>query len=202
MATSTSWARRQLRWLLPGRGSLARGWDRIEGAVALAVLVLSLAAVPAAVLAGSNFHAREVVVAEAQRADRHPATATLLTPTAPDVVSEAGPVSVAPGVAARWRLTGGAERTGMVQAGPGLQAGATVPIWLNSAGDPVSPPMSDVTVAGLAIGLGALTWAAATLALLLVYWAVRGVLDRLRAAGWSREWERVGGKFPSRGDPR
>ncbi|HET6501936.1 MAG TPA: hypothetical protein VFG87_14355 [Amycolatopsis sp.] len=198
-----NWLLRQYRWLLPRHDSLARSWDRIEAAVALAVLVLALLAAPTAGLAGAAFHSREMAVATAQQAQRHPATAVLLAPSPPAMVTDVGTVSQdTQPVAAQWRLPDGTERTGTVQAGPGMDAGQSVPIWLNGTGDPVSAPMSGVSVLGLAVGFGALLWAGATVVLLLVYWGTRSVLDRLRAAEWAREWENVPWKPRSKGDSR
>lgn len=201
MAVSTNWVKRQYHWLLPRHSSLARHWDRIEAAVVLSLLVLALLAVPAAVVTGSDFHIRQEAVAAAQRADRQPAKAVLLAPTSPDTASEGGSAPDTEGVAARWD-TGGAERTGTIQARSGLPAGASVDIWLDRAGNPVSPPQSEITVIGLAVGLGALVWAAVNAALVIVYSAVRFALDTRRWAGWAREWDALDWKPRSKGDPK
>jgi hypothetical protein len=199
MAVSTSWVKRQYHWLLPRRGSLARSWDRIEAAVVLSLLVLAVLAVPAAVVTGSDFHSRQEAVAAAQRAERQPAEAVLLAPTSPDTATEGGAAPDTEGVAARWDA-GDTERTGTIQARSGLPAGATVNIWLDRMGNPVSPPQSEIAVIGLAVGLGALVWAAVNASLLIVYSAVRFALDNRRWAGWAREWDALDWKPRSKGD--
>lgn len=201
VAASTNWLIRQYRWLLPRRGSLARPWDRIEAVVALAVLVLALVAIPVGVLAGSAAHHREAAIAAAQQAERRPATAVLLAPTDPATTSDAGVTVPTESVQARW-LVGGTDRTGPIEAGPGLKAGEHVGIWLNQAGNPVGAPMSGLNVLGLSIGFGALVWAGGMVGLLLVYWGVRSVLDRARLAAWAREWEAVQWRPRSKGDSK
>ncbi|GLY67783.1 Rv1733c family protein [Amycolatopsis taiwanensis] len=201
VAASTNWLMRQYRWLLPRRGSLARRCDRIEAAVALAVLVLALVAVPVGMLAGSVVHHREATIAAAQQAERHPATAVLLTPTDPDTAGYTGVAVPTEKIPARWQA-GGTDRTGLVEAGPGLSAGDHVGIWLDQAGNPVSAPMSGLNVLGLSIGFGALVWAGGTVAGLFVYWIVRAVLDRARLAAWAREWEAVRWRPRSKGDSK
>lgn len=200
MVLSKSWFMRQYRWLLPGRDSLARVWDRIEAAVVLAVLVLSLVAVPAGVLGGVGLHAEEATVAATQQAQRHPATAVLLAPTEPAVIGDVSAHTQS--VQARWQAPDGTQRAGVIDAGPALKAGDQVGIWLDQAGNPVSQPMTASTALGLAIGFGALIWAGGTVALLLVYWGVRSILDRARAAAWAHEWEAVAGRPRSKGDSK
>jgi hypothetical protein len=200
MAASTNWLMRQYRWLLPRRGSLARGWDRIEAAVALAVLVLALVAVPVGVLAGSGLHSKQAAIAATQRAERHPATAVLLAPTPPDAVGDVSTHTQT--VQAQWQASDGTQRVGTIDTGPALAVGDRVGIWLDKADNPVSVPMSGATVLGLAIGFGALVWAGCTVALLLVYWGTRSVLDRARAAAWAREWEAVRWRPRSKGDSK
>ena len=200
MVASTNWLMRQYRWLLPRRGSLARCWDRIEAAVALAVLILALVAVPVGVLAGAGLHDTEAAVAATQQAQRRPATAVLLAPTEPAAV---GDVDVrTQNVLAWWQAPDGTDRTGTIDAGPAWGAGDRVGIWLDRAGNPVSEPMSGATVLGLAVGFGALVWVSCLVALLLFYWGVRSVLDRARAAAWAREWEAVRWRPRSKGDSK
>lgn len=201
MAVSMSWVKRQYYWLLPRRGSLARRWDRIEAAVVLALMVLAVLAVPAAVVTGSEYHARQETIAAAQRAERQPAKAVLLAPTSPETATEGGSAPGTEGVAARWEA-GGTERTGTIQAHSGLSAGTTVDTWLDRAGNPVGPPRSEISVIGLAVGLGALAWAAVNAALMIVYVAVRFVLDNRRWAGWEHEWDVLDWKSRSKGDSK
>lgn len=201
VAASTNWLLRQYRWLLPRRGSLARSWDRIEAAVALAVLVLALVAVPVGVLAGSAVHHREAAIAAAQQEQRRPATAVLLVPTDPARTGDAGVAVPTESVPARWQA-GGTDRTGLIEAGPGMNAGDNVKIWLDQAGNPVAAPMSQLNAIGLSIGFGALVWAGGTVGLLLVFWGVRSVLDRARLAAWAREWEAVQWRPRSKGDSK
>jgi hypothetical protein len=201
MAVATNWLKRQYHWLLPRHGSLARRWDRIEAAVVLSLLVLAILAVPAAVATGADYHTRQETVAAAQRAERQPARAVLLAPTSPATATEGGSVPDTEGVAARWEA-GGAERTGTIQARAGLPAGASVDIWLDGAGNPVGPPQSEIGVIGLAVGLGALVWAAVNAVLAIAYSAVRFVLDNRRLAGWAREWDALDWKPRSKGDPK
>ncbi|WP_225977994.1 Rv1733c family protein [Gandjariella thermophila] len=180
----------------PGRNPVARPWDRIEAAMLIGVVLAVLLAFPLAAVIGSSAYAGELAVAAHQRADRRPATATLLADAPPPVVTGEGqPVDTsAANVPARWTVNG-VERHGNVAAHPGDRAGSTVPIWLTSSGDLAASPISSADAAMNGVLTGVFVWLAAVLLLTGLYWAGRWCLDRQRAAQWDREWALISGHW-------
>jgi hypothetical protein len=173
----------------PGRNPVARPWDRIEGAMLIAVLLGMVLAFPLAVVLGSQAHTGQLALSAQQRVERHPATATLMADAPPAVVTGEGqPVdSSAQDVPARWTVNG-AERIGTISGRPGDRAGSPVSIWLTNSGDLAPPPIStsDAVVNGVLTGV--FVWLAAAILLSALYWIARWYLDRQRAGQWEREW--------------
>jgi len=169
---------------------LRRGSDMIEawllpGAVALFLILGPLVAGAA----GLRVHADNLA---AQRAEHswHRVPAVLLQPAPGPIMSDNGANTWLVWAPARWTAAGRAH-TGSVPAPAGTRAGATVPVWLDRAGDVRVP----LTAAGardrimIAGGL-ALTVLAAFLAGLALLG--RWMLDRRRLAGWEAAWLSVG----------
>jgi hypothetical protein len=70
-------------------------------------------------------------------------------------------------------------------------AGTAMRLWVDRAGRLASPPLQtvDAVVSGAAVGVGVA--AAGWLLLVLVWRAVRRVVDAQNAVTWAREWETV-----------
>jgi hypothetical protein len=186
------------RRIHPGRNSLARSWDRIEAAALIGVVAGALLALPLAALTGTSTYAKQAAVSTAQRAARHPTTATLLTDAPPAVDSES--VGGNSAVEARWVLTNGATRTGMIDAPAGTRAGTTVPIWLTNTGNPAPAPPTPTDAAITATLAGAGVWLAAVTLLTIRYWNTRRRLDRLRTAQWDRDWAVMSTQWTTRSE--
>ncbi|HJQ45870.1 MAG TPA: hypothetical protein VJ870_06020, partial [Amycolatopsis sp.] len=118
--------------------------------------------------------------------------ATLLAAATPMPATEAQAATSTP-TKAVWRLPDGSERTGLVSADGGTPAGAHVPIWLDRAGDPTTPPMTPGDATSLGVGATAAVWAGVVGMLCLLLWLVRLALDGRRDAAWTREWAQLGG---------
>ncbi|TVT27476.1 hypothetical protein FNH05_30895 [Amycolatopsis rhizosphaerae] len=191
MIARSNWLVRQLRWIHPGRNPLVRPWDRIEAALVLLVLVLALAAIPFAALLGAEQREHALADSAEQQATRVHTDATLLT-AAPDPGNSDVIPATSQKVAATWRLADGSVRVGTVDAAPGTPAGTPVSVWLDSTGNLTAPPTTAGNALSLGVGLGLLVWAGAVAALCLLLGLARGLLNRLRAAAWTREWARVG----------
>lgn len=183
-----------------GRNPLARRSDRVEGAL-LAVVVLGLLiALPLAALIGTKTYRDQLAVSEQQLSTRHLATATLVqdapapVPASDGAYLSAGSANNA-GVLARWTVANGAEKLGTVMADPGTAAGAQVPVWLSDSGDPLPPPLTPADATTTSVLAGVFAWSVAALGLAGLYWSVRLVLDRRRAARWDREWLHVGDRW-------
>ena len=184
---------RTARWLGFDRNPLRRRTDRIEAALRLVLVVLLVAAVPAAaVLAGQRADHLSLNRAYAQRAADHLVAAVLLE-QAPATGSPDPYTSVQTAwVPARWQPPGLAARTGEVLAVAGARKGSTVRIWIDSSGAITDPPLDhrdiagDVCVAVVATCLG--SW----LVLLASGALARRALDRRRLSAWDAEWRANG----------
>lgn len=184
---------RLARWLT-GRNALRRPVDRIEGVV----LVALTAAFGVAVVMASIFGAHIFQAERAATAALHPATARLI---------QAGPPGGGLGhvgqAEARWPGPGGGEHSGVLTTATapdisGAPAGTPIPIWLTPAGQPAPPPADRTVMVLYALVAAAMVTAIAAMALLILYWLCRLVLDRRRLAAWESAWDRTGPRWTSR----
>ena len=183
---------RRLGRLHLGRNELRRPADRIEG-IAVAFLA---AAFLAATVAAASF------AAHLYRSE-HAATARLRPTVA--VLSQPGPVAATPTAAAtaRWRLPDGRQRSGTLTEAtvPAIYhapAEASVRVWLDRSGRPVSSPPSTGGLIADALATVISGTAAAALVLTLCYSLCRIVLDRHRLARWESAWAATGPRWTSR----
>ncbi len=187
------WPSRAARRLGFDRNPLRRGTDRVEAILRLILVIVLVAAVPAAAVAvGRQADQAARHWAQAQRSADHLVAAVLLR-NAPATGSP-DPYASLPGspVSARWQLPGQPPRTGEVFAAAGAPKGSTVHIWTGPAGAVTDPPLdheeivNDVCVAVVATCLG--SWL-----MLLAAWTLgRHVLDRRRLSAWEAEWRANG----------
>lgn len=185
------------RRIHPGRNPLVRRSDRIQARLLLATVVgVLLAAVVAASLGGTSYR-RQLAIAGAEAANRHPATAVLLADAQqPLTVNDGTPSASLPvHVRARWELPNGVEQVGQVPVSYQADRGTEVPIWLNSSGDPVPRPTqpSDALLAGVLVGL--FSWLAVSGVLIGLYLLAVRMLDRGRTAQWERDWAAVSDRW-------
>jgi hypothetical protein len=183
---------RRLGRLLLGRNELRRPADRIEG-----IVVALLAAAFLAVTVAAASFARHLYRTERAMAAR-------LRPTMA-VLSQPGPVAATPTAAAtaRWRLPNGRQRSGTLTAVtvPAIYhapAEASVRVWLDRSGRPVSSPPSTGDLVADALATGISTAAGAALVLALCYSLCRMVLDRHRLSRWESAWAATGPRWTSR----
>ncbi|MGW4489172.1 Rv1733c family protein [Amycolatopsis sp. NPDC004368] len=189
MRRSGDWFARMWHALVPRHAVVVRPSDRFQAVVVAAFAVLALLAVPVAGVLGSDTAGRRAVEAAEQAASRHPVTAVQLADG--PVQQAVGPDGVPAGPQpreVRWRLPGGGFRVEKVDVDPLTQAGDTVVVWLDRAGEPVPPPLDPRTasVEGAMMGFGA--WAGFCAVLGLTYAALVFGLDRRRLRRWQQEW--------------
>lgn len=181
-----------------GRNVLRRRVDRIDNVVTLVTLGLVVVAVAVSVVVGAQA-GRRVLAAGSATHDRE-VTATLLADspiTVPLGGAPAGPMIVP--VPARWSVAGRTYQ-GYLRVGEGAQAGATVPIWIDAAGDQVDPPVStfDAVERGGITGLVVLAVAGALLG--TAFGLMRRQLNRARLRAWDAEWRRTGPRWTLQAD--
>jgi hypothetical protein len=183
----------RLARLLVGRNELRRPCDRIEGAILLILLFAFGVAVAAASVLGTRIYHSQ----RSGAAGLRPAVA-VLTRTGPGASLGGDGQALA-----RWRAPDGREVAGTLTlvTAPGIwdaTAGARVPVWVTTAGEPAAPPASRVLMIFNA-SLVAI-WAAcgAGMALTCCYWLCRRAIDRRRLAAWESAWALTGPRWTSR----
>jgi hypothetical protein len=180
------------RWLGFDRNPLRRPTDRAEASVRLALLLLFLAAIPLAVVAGrltDHVALRDVRVAAATD---HRVPAVLLGTAVANVESGAYGVPATVWTPARWRAPDGPARSGYVLAPTGARRGSTVPVWTDASGAVTTKPgnhgtvVDDVAAAtvGTIVGSGFLLTGGGFVAHL--------ALNRRRFAAWDAQWGTAG----------
>jgi hypothetical protein len=183
----------RLARLLAGRNPLRRPYDRIEGAVLLALSAAFLAAMAGASLMGVHLYQSQ----RAADAGLRPVTAILIQGTPDSRLTPAWEVT------ARWPAPGGGERSGVLTAvtDPFLAstaAGTRIPIWLNRDDEPAAPPAGQVITITFASLTAVSIVAGAAAGLLICYGLCRLALDRRRLAAWESAWAATGPRWTSR----
>jgi hypothetical protein len=182
------------------RASRAGRWtDRVEDVAAWVLLAAGLLVVLCGAVFGIGAYDRVVHQGHAEAVDRTPASATLQD-SAP-TIAYAEPTAPPLDVRATWKDRRGATHTGLVRAPQGLDAGSTVPIWIDRSGAAVPEPLSARHALGIA-GITAGLVIVAGVMVLAVVWAVLGrVLMAYNCAAWEQEWRQVAPLW-SRGEGR
>ncbi|MGH3283915.1 MAG: Rv1733c family protein [Streptosporangiaceae bacterium] len=180
---------RLARWLGFDRNPLRRGTDRIEAALRLVMMIMLVAAVPAAaVVVGQRADHLALNRARAQQVADHLVNAVLLEQAPATGIPDPYTSVQTVWVPARWQPPGLPPRTGEVLATAGARKGSTVRIWIDASGAVTAPPSDhrdiagDVSVAVMATCL--VSW----LVLLASGALVRRALDRRRLRAWEAEW--------------
>jgi len=192
MHTSPMRTARLWRIIVPGRDSVARPSDRVQGMLLVLAILTALAASVFAVLLGTGIYLSESTRSRDEAGTRYPVTATLLA-DGPSIVFGAGTDALADSgpTDATWVLRDGTRRFGPVDAHAGMVTSNPVPIWVDQTGTAVAPPLSataavvDSVVIGIGVGAGAV------FLLALLYRSAVFVLDRFRLARWQQEWFHV-----------
>ena len=188
---------RWLHGLWPDHNALRRPSDRVAAAIVVAAVTAFLVGAPIVTLvAGRWAGAAALQVARHQRATWRQVPAVLLTDAPGSMDIGDGGVAL-PEVRARWTAPDGGSRRGYVAAPSGTQAGRTVPIWVDQAGQLTGPPLQPRQVTGQAVL--AMVAAPFTLGAFLLCAGALGIqaVDRRRLAAWDAEWRATGPRWSS-----
>lgn len=169
------------------RNPLRRRADRLGTAIGLGLSALFLICAPLlALLAGRWTH--EAGLAQ-QRAERswHQVVAVTLQAAPPPADQYAAQWDDV-GVLARWVTPSGMPRVGEVPAWPGIQAGASVRVWMNGSGWPSGPPLTARQLSTRVFGVTALVPIVLAVVLLIIGWVARWLLTRSKLAAWESDW--------------
>jgi hypothetical protein len=186
------------RALLAGLGQdrnrLRRGVDRLEAAIMAALVVAFVIGAPlAGVITGRVADSAAVRQRQAELTSWHRVPATLLQ-SAAEEVADYGYLATA-WVPARWTLPDGQARTGLLAVALNAQAGQTVYVWINQAGQLTPAPLAKTGVWDqVAFDVLSVIIALAGLLALLAL-SVRLLCDRRRIDGWQRAWDAVGPRW-------
>jgi hypothetical protein len=187
---------RLARWAGFDRNPLRRGTDRIEAVLRLVMMVMLVAAVPAAaVVAGQRADHYALNRAHAQQAANHLVTAVLLQQAPATGTLDPYTSVQTTWVLARWQPPGLPSRTGEVLATVGARAGSTVRTWIDPSGAVTSPPLSHRDITGQVCIAVIATCLVSWLALLASGALVRQALDRRRLNAWEAEWRASGPRW-------
>ncbi|MEU8796766.1 hypothetical protein [Spirillospora sp. NPDC048819] len=170
------------------RSELRRRVDRVQRAIALALLVLLLGiAPPLAAWAASWSYEAGVRAEDAERANRHQVVATVTATGGPG----SGDRYIHETVHATWPGENGEPRVGTLPSWKDAKVGAQRKIWVDRDGNPAVRPrphsrtVTDAAYAGAAAVLGC------GLPILVTYIFVRRRCDRHRDRMWEADWARM-----------
>ena len=184
---------RLARWLGFDRNPLRRGTDRIEAALRLVMMIMLVAAVPAAaVVAGQRADHPALNRAHAQQAADHLVNAVLLEQAPATGIPDPYTSVQTAWVLARWQPPGLPPRTGDVLATAGARKGSTVRTWINASGAVTDPPLDHRDIVGDVCIAVIATCLVSGLVLLALGTLARRALDRRRLSAWEAEWRASG----------
>jgi hypothetical protein len=172
------------------RNDLRRGIDRIQWALATALLLIFLAAAPAAATSvADRVYASGIHTEAREAATRRQVDATILNPA--EMPRSSSGDTGQPAVKMRWPAPDGSHRTGYVPYRSRAGRGAGQRIWIDDSGAVTVRPRRHVQTIGDAVyAAGGTTLAIGTL-LLVAYGALRRRCDRRRAELWEAEWAQM-----------
>ena len=169
---------------------LRRRTDNVAACFAVLLLAAFLIGAPVLSLAAGRAW---VTGPPAERSWRQ--VSAVLLRAAPPVT---GWVYAAPTVPARWTAPDGRMRTGQIPVSLGLAAGRTVSLWVNAAGSPTGPPLTNRVVLAREAASAVFVTVALGWVLLCLGEVGRWVLDRRRLADWEAAWAAIGPRWTKR----
>ena len=196
MTPTTTWTRLARR-LGFDHNPLRRRSDLVEAWLLPAAIAAFLILSPFLLGAASRVvHDENAAVVQAQRS-WHRATAVLLEAVPGPLMTDNGANTWMTWTPARW-TTGGRQHVGHVPASAGTSAGSSVTIWVDSAGNVQTPPLTapqvqDRVVLAAVIALAVLATLLAVAAAICTY-----LLNRRRLAEWGTAWLSVGPQWSRR----
>ncbi|MCV7421867.1 hypothetical protein H7K45_15060 [Mycobacterium yunnanensis] len=176
-----------LRWWVTcalGRGPLLRRADRVHAwglVIGFAAMIAAIA--PAVAVGQVGYTARAQTIA-AEAATRHPAEAIAMSDSTADPTQiESGSTSFLAHV--RWTARDGAHDDYTKLEQP-VKAGQPVRIWLDDAGKPTTPPLTDADARVVAMGTAAIVWLGLAAVIGVGVAMLQMAVNRAR----DRKWER------------
>ena len=193
--------RKRVRRLARGLGldanPLRRRTDKIATFLAALLLLVFLAGAPLLAILVYGWAGR--VGAAELRAERSwREVSAVLLKSAPAPNSFANGLFGYSWVPARWVAPSGQARFGKIPAEVGMAVGRKVLIWVDGAGRPTDAPLTYRAVRARAATVAAIATMALLIAVSVLAWAGRSLLDRRRLTDWELAWAIVGPEWTKR----
>ena len=164
------------------RNPMRRREDRVQTVVAATLALLFLIVAPALVMVvGVPVHRTQLAAVQAETAKLHQVDATVTETGKAPLYAPIIPVRVS------WKDADGTAHTSDYQSTVVVEPGASVTIWLNSAGTVVEPPSSTKALSKAVLLTGG-AWCTTLIVLVGSYFLLRHELDRRRLRKWENEW--------------
>jgi hypothetical protein len=179
-----------LRRFTLGSGPLKRTSDRLQHLGRILLVCVLLTGVAVALAVATAAHTTALAKAADQAATRHQVKAELTEDARPAAV-DASDMSGQSSASVTWRDATGDPHRSVVSVAAAAHSGSTVLVWVDSAGDRTTRPISRGDAVYASIGYGALTYLAIAGIAVAGYRLFRGSLDRGRIRRWDSEWADV-----------
>lgn len=158
----------------------------------LMLLVVAVAAVPAAAWFGSDVHQQQAQAAAAEAMQRYQVPAVLTDNPQTTVVGDSPDTQHSVTEAsARWVDRNGQAHSGGVEVLPDRVQGSTVPVWTGPSGELTPPPRTEAVIMVSAVFEAIAVLAAAETCCLLLAAGARGLASAHAHRAWAREWKIV-----------
>ena len=144
-----------LRRFTLGSGPLKRTSDRLQHLGRILLVCVLLTGVAVALAVATAAYTQGVATAAAQAATRHQVMAEL---TEDAQAVESSTVSASTSASVTWRDPAGEPHGAVLSVPAGAQAGSTLLVWVDGAGDRTTRPISRGDAVYAAIGYGLLTY--------------------------------------------
>jgi hypothetical protein len=169
-----------------GRDRLVRTIDRVEAAVLVVAVVVSLLCAPIAAAVGTAVHDsnRQLYAQEAH--SRQSVAATVTGDPASQQILRITTIT-AP---ARWSVAG-AEHTGTVKVASTAKPGDSIAIWVDNNGAQVPAPSPTSRAAAEAVVAAVAIWVSVIAAAATLFAITRAVCDRIRFTGWQHDLDNL-----------
>lgn len=172
------------------RNDLRRGIDRVQWALAGALLMVFLMAAPVtAAVVADRVYDSGVRTEQRESATRHQVDATVVG--AGRVPSPGPGRTASPTVRLRWPAPDGTPRTGDVPVRGTMTTGSRQRIWVDGSGAATVRPRRHVQTIGSAVYAAGGTTTAIGGLLLIAYGTLRRRCDQCRSRLWDADWARL-----------
>ena len=193
---NTGRLRRLARRLWMSKSPLRRRTDRIEAWITAALLAMFLIGAPLSWATAGRWVRQNGALEQHAQQSWHQVPAVLLqsAPALSNFDVRASWNLQVPALA-RWAGPRGQKMVGRVQVTPGTPVGHTVPVWVDGSGRLTGVPLFHTELVKREIGAEVLAPICLAVALFMVGWLVRLLMNRRRLAGWETGWASIGPRW-------